>query len=144
MQPMLFPVKTPNKRKIRRFDGLLCISRTYHDPLKMNIDEAKRETQEAWARSYSSDRNRQAIESIQDSPIDVRISHLVARLFFRGIYFPQMGRWAWIKLLLANRVVIFNLSIEGFSLWRDHRKLSRIKPERFPPDNKDQQILDPI
>jgi len=114
-----------------------------HDPLKMNIDEAKRETQEAWARSYSSDRNRQAIESIQDSPIDVRISHLVARLFFRGIYFPQMGRWAWIKLLLANRVVIFNLSIEGFSLWRDHRKLSRIKPERFPPD-KDQQILDPI
>ena len=104
-----------------------------HDPLKMNIDEAKSETQEAWARSYSAQRNRQAIESISDTPIDVRISHLVARLFFRGIYFPQMGNWAWIKLLLANRSVIFSLAVEGFSLWRDHRKVTRLKARTSRP-----------
>src|SRR5829696_6753950 len=56
-----------------------------HDPLKMTIDEAKSETFDAWARSYSPERNYEAIESIRDTtPIDVRISHIVARLFFRG------------------------------------------------------------
>src|SRR5262249_48409484 len=103
-----------------------------HDPLKMNIDDAKRETKEAWTRSYSAERNRQAIDSIQDSPIDVRISHLVARLFFRGIYFPQMSRWAWIRLLLMNRSIIFSLAVEGLSLWRDHRKLNRPTARTVP------------
>jgi hypothetical protein len=28
---------------------------------------------------------------------------LVARLFFRGIYFPQMTRRAWLKLIYDNR-----------------------------------------
>ena len=88
-----------------------------HDPLKMDIEQAKDETQIAWSRSYSPKRNREAIKSIADAPIDVRISHLVARLFFRGIYFPQMGTAAWIKLLFQNRSAILSISREGFSTW---------------------------
>src|SRR6188768_787304 len=54
-----------------------------HKPAKMTIEEARRETIAAWERSYSPERNREAINAIKDAPIQVRISHLVARLFFR-------------------------------------------------------------
>ncbi len=93
-----------------------------HNPLKMTIDDAKAETFDAWSHSYSPERNFEAIEAIKHAPIDVRISHLVARLFFRGIYFPQMGKWAWIKLLFSNRKPILSLSKEGLKTWRDARK----------------------
>lgn len=103
-----------------------------HDPLKMTIEDAKKETFDAWSRSYSPERNRQAIEAISDAPIDVRIGHLVARLFFRGIYFPQMGTFAWIKLLFSNRTVIFNLTREGVSIWRKYRKRQRVESSVLP------------
>ena len=83
---------------------------------------AKIETFDAWSASYSPERNYEAIEAIKHTPIDVRISHLVARLFFRGIYFPQMGKWAWIKLLLSNRKPILSLTKEGVKTWRNARK----------------------
>ncbi len=103
-----------------------------HKPLKMTIDESKAETFKAWERSYSPERNLEAIESIKDTPIDVRISHLVARMFFRGIYFPQMNRRAWVKLILDNRKAIFTLSKEGFKMWRDARKKARINTVASP------------
>ena len=93
-----------------------------HDPLKMTIEEAKKETFDAWARSYSPERNQQAIEQIREAPIDTRIGHLVARLFFRGIYFPQMSKWAWVRLLYDNRRPIISLSREGIRTWRAARK----------------------
>lgn len=98
-----------------------------HNPLKMTIEDAKVETFDAWSRSYSPERNRAAIEAIRDAPIQVRISHLVARLFFRGIYFPQMGTWAWIKLLLANRRPILGLTFEGLRTWRQARRRQRLE-----------------
>lgn len=97
-----------------------------HDPLKMTIEEAKTETFNAWSRSYSPERNNAAIEAIKDSPIDVRIGHLVARLFFRGIYFPQMSKLAWMKLLFDNRKPIYNLSKEGFQMWLRSRKTKKL------------------
>jgi radical SAM superfamily enzyme YgiQ (UPF0313 family) len=99
-----------------------------HDPLKMTIDEAKAETFNAWARSYSPERNWEAINSIKDVPIETRISHLVARLFFRGIYFPQMNRRAWVKLLLENRKTIFSLTREGLKTWWNSRRKRFVKP----------------
>lgn len=96
-----------------------------HDPLKMTIDDAKKETFDAWSRSYSPERNFEAINAIREAPIDVRISHLVARLFFRGIYFPQMSKWAWVKLLVDNRRSILTLTGEGIRTWRAHRKRRR-------------------
>jgi radical SAM superfamily enzyme YgiQ (UPF0313 family) len=96
-----------------------------HKPAKMTIEEARRETISAWSRSYSPERNRQAVEAIADAPIDTRIGHLVARLFFRGIYFPQMGTAAWLKLLFANRRVISSLTREGLHMWRASKKRAR-------------------
>jgi len=103
-----------------------------HDPLKMTIEEAKQETFDAWSRSYSPERNWEAIESIRHSPIDVRIGHIVARLFFRGIYFPQMSKRAWIKLLFENRKSILSLTREGFSTYRAFKKRKRLESSNVP------------
>ena len=72
-------------------------------------------------------RNAEAIDMLKHQPIQYRISHLVARLFFRGIYFPQMKKRDWIKLLLQNRGTIFGLTKEGFSTWRAARKRQKLK-----------------
>lgn len=98
-----------------------------HTPLKMTIDDAKTETFQAWERSYSPERIAEAIDSIRDKPIETRISHLVARLFFRGIYFPQMNKRAWLKLLFQNRKTIFSLTKEGFTTWRKASKKQKVK-----------------
>jgi radical SAM superfamily enzyme YgiQ (UPF0313 family) len=93
-----------------------------HTPLKMSIEEARQETQHAWTASYNPERNAKAIESISSAPFQYRTSHLVARLFFRGIYFPQMGKRAWLKLIAQNRRTIYGLVKEGVGKWRDARR----------------------
>ena len=93
-----------------------------HTPSKMTVEQAREETISAWARSYSPERNWEAINSIKNHPIQYRISHLVARFFFRGIYFPQMNKRAWLKLLFENRKTIFSLTKEGLKTWRKSRK----------------------
>lgn len=98
-----------------------------HDPLKMSIEDAKKETFNAWSRSYSPQRNWEAVNAIREAPIDIRISHLVARLFFRGIYFPQMSRSAWLKLLFDNRRTILSLTGEGLRTWRAARRRRRLE-----------------
>lgn len=92
-----------------------------HAPLKMSIEEARQETRAAWESSYSPKRNAAAIRSIQDKPIETRIIHLVSRLFFRGIYFPQIGKRAWLKLIFQNRGSIYGLAKEGAVVWRETR-----------------------
>jgi radical SAM superfamily enzyme YgiQ (UPF0313 family) len=93
-----------------------------HAPLKMTIKEARTEVDKAWTASYSPERNAEAIDSISDQPIGYRVGHLVARLFFRGIYFPQMNKRAWFKLIAQNRRTIYKLSKEAVSLYRASRK----------------------
>ncbi|HEY6046944.1 MAG TPA: radical SAM protein, partial [Pyrinomonadaceae bacterium] len=89
-----------------------------HTPLKMSIDEAQAEVRHAWTRSYSPERTEAAINEIADKPFDHRVMHLISRLTFRGIYFPQMGKRAWAKVLFQNRRPIIKLAREGFSKWR--------------------------
>jgi radical SAM superfamily enzyme YgiQ (UPF0313 family) len=96
-----------------------------HAPLKMSIEEARAEVNHAWASSYSPERNAAALAQIADAPIEHRISHLVARLFFRGIYFPQMGTTAWLKLIAQNRRTILALTREGVGKYRAARKRRR-------------------
>ncbi len=93
-----------------------------HAPLKMSIKEARREVDRAWSSSYSPERNAAAITSIEHAHIKYRISHLIARLFFRGIYFPQMNKRAWLKLIAQNRGTMFKLLKEGVSAWRGARR----------------------
>src|ERR1041384_6179714 len=63
-----------------------------HKPLKLTIPETQVELEQAWAASYSPQRNERALDSIKEQPINDRVIHFVMRLFFRGIYFPQMTK----------------------------------------------------
>ena len=89
-----------------------------HTPLKMTIPEVHTEVQYAWTNSYSPAATKSALESIADAPVPYKISHLVARLCFRGIYFPQKGALAWLKVFWENRNTIFHIIRGSFTSWR--------------------------
>jgi hypothetical protein len=86
-----------------------------HTPLHITGDEAQAEVRHAWTTSYSPEANRKAIDSISHEPLAYRMTHLISRIFFRGIYFPQTTTWAWLKLIAQNRKSILHLTRELFS-----------------------------
>ena len=85
-----------------------------HTPLKMSIDEAHNEVRIGWSSSYNPEAIERAVDSLNHKPLGYRINIFIARLCFRGIYFPQMGRFAWLKTILENRRTIFKLIKQGF------------------------------
>jgi radical SAM superfamily enzyme YgiQ (UPF0313 family) len=85
-----------------------------HKPLKMSIDEAHNEVRIGWANSYSPEAIEKAVDSLDHKPLGYRVNILIARLCFRGIYFPQMGRFAWAKTIFENRRTIFKLIRQAF------------------------------
>jgi len=89
-----------------------------HTPLKMSIPQVHTEVDRAWTDSYSPAATKRALDWIADAPAPFKISHLVARLCFRGIYFPQKGSMAWLKVLIENRSSIFRVIRESFTNWR--------------------------
>jgi radical SAM superfamily enzyme YgiQ (UPF0313 family) len=93
-----------------------------HTPLKLTIPQTQAELDQAWTASYSPERNEQALDSISDQPLQYRMIHLVMRLFFRGIYFPQMDWRAWLKVIAQNRRPIFKLTKEALGNYRAARK----------------------
>jgi radical SAM superfamily enzyme YgiQ (UPF0313 family) len=98
-----------------------------HTPLKMTIEQAHKEVNHAWENSYSPEGIASAVNSISNEPVGHRVSILIARLCFRGIYFPQMGRWAWTKVIVQNRQTIYKLAKEGVVTWRAARKDRKIR-----------------
>ena len=71
-----------------------------------------------------------------------KISHFVARMFFRGIYFPPKGVWQWLKLIGQNRASVFRIVKESFTQWHgadgaarhsDFNAGPRYKPTRPTP-----------
>ncbi len=89
-----------------------------HTPLKMTMAQAHAEVKYGWARSYSPEALAKAVNSLRHKPLGYRINIFIARVCFRGIYFPQMGLLAWVKLISQNRHTIFNLVREAFAAWR--------------------------
>jgi radical SAM superfamily enzyme YgiQ (UPF0313 family) len=85
-----------------------------HTPLKMSIEEAHAEVKYGWSQAYSPEALAHAVDSLDDQPIGHRINIFLARLCFRGIYFPMMGKFAWLKVVLENRQTIFKLVREAF------------------------------
>jgi len=102
-----------------------------HTPLKMTIEEAHEEVKYGWAHAYSPQALAQAVDALDDKPLGYRVNIFLARLCFRGIYFPMMGRLAWVKLIAQNRRTIFRLMWEAL---RGHRTLGRshAAPNTFP------------
>jgi hypothetical protein len=97
----------------------------------MSIAQAQEELQHAWESSYSAERNAEAIEAISDKPIGWKIYHLLMRLSFRGIYFPQMDLGSWLKVLSQNRQTIFRLTRESIAVIFRRRSESRAHGERI-------------
>jgi hypothetical protein len=84
-----------------------------HTPLKMTIEEAHAEVKYGWADAYSPQSVAHAVDSLDDQPLGYRVNILLARLCFRGIYFPMMGRFAWLNVVAENRRTIFRLVKEA-------------------------------
>jgi radical SAM superfamily enzyme YgiQ (UPF0313 family) len=99
-----------------------------HTPLKMSIEEAHAEVKYGWSHAYSPEEIAQAVDSLDDQALGYRVNILIARLCFRGIYFPMLGRFAWWKVLSENRQTIFKLAKQGVEAWWD----SRTKPQHAP------------
>jgi radical SAM superfamily enzyme YgiQ (UPF0313 family) len=89
-----------------------------HTPLRMTVEQAHAEVTHAWASSYSAEAIARAVDSLDHRHVGDRINILVARLCFRGIYFPQMGWSAWMKVIAQNRRAIFRLVSEAVGLAR--------------------------
>jgi radical SAM superfamily enzyme YgiQ (UPF0313 family) len=85
-----------------------------HTPLKITIEQAHAEVKYGWEQAYSPEALAQAVDSLNDQPLGYRINIFLARLCFRGIYFPMMGKVAWLKVVAQNRHTIFELAREAF------------------------------
>jgi radical SAM superfamily enzyme YgiQ (UPF0313 family) len=84
-----------------------------HTPLKMSIEEAHNEVRYGWDHSYSPQALAQAVDSLDDQPVGYRINIFLARLCFRGIYFPMMTKLTWVKVIAQNWRTIFKLTREA-------------------------------
>jgi radical SAM superfamily enzyme YgiQ (UPF0313 family) len=108
-----------------------------HTPLKMTIPEAQTELEHAWASSYSPEAIAKAVHALDHKPIGNRLNILVARLFFRGIYFPQQGKWGWVKLIARNRRIIFAMVREGFRASKRAHRAPETTSQTFTAESGD-------
>ncbi len=99
-----------------------------HTPLKMTVDEAHDEVRRAWAKAYSPEGIGDAVNSLRHKEVGYRINILVARLCFRGIYFPQMGPLAWMKIIAQNSRSIWHVIKDGFGDWCASFRKDRVIP----------------
>jgi radical SAM superfamily enzyme YgiQ (UPF0313 family) len=88
-----------------------------HTPLKMSVPEVQAEVRQAWLNSYSAAAMSRAIDYIADEPAAYKISHMIARIFFRGIYFPPRTAWGWLKVIAQHRVPIYRVVKDCFTNW---------------------------
>ncbi len=88
-----------------------------HTPQKMSISEAHDEVNTVGRRPTARKAIAHAVHSLAREPLGYRINILVARLCFRGIYFPQMGPLAWLKVFVQNGQTIREIVKEGFRDW---------------------------
>src|SRR5215216_6781284 len=94
-----------------------------HTPLKMTTDQAHEELDKAWRMSYSADRNEKVVDFFTPQSLDTSAIHFIMRLFFRGIYVPQMTKRAWLNLIFQNRKSIFKLFRTGIAKYGEaHRR----------------------
>ena len=83
----------------------------------MTVAEAHAEVRHGWNQAYSPEAIGHAVRSLAAKPLGYRINILVSRICFRGIYFPQMGPMAWLKVIAQNQQTITDLVKEGFRQW---------------------------
>jgi radical SAM superfamily enzyme YgiQ (UPF0313 family) len=85
-------------------------------PLGISAERAEAELRHAWESSYSPATIASAVRWLESKSFEERLTHLVGRLAFRGIYFPQTRRREWVKLFLQNRVSILQLIFQALQM----------------------------
>src|SRR2546425_3226966 len=85
-------------------------------PKLISVSQAEAEVHEAWKRTYSPSSIAAALEKFNGRPFREKSVFLIARLLFRGIYFPQMRRRYWFQILLANRHSIIRMLREAMNV----------------------------
>lgn len=85
-------------------------------PQGISIDQVSAELRHAWESSYNPAANATAMKWLETRPLWDRLIHLFARLAFRGIYFPQMKRREWVRLLFDNRRLMPQLLSEAVKM----------------------------
>jgi radical SAM superfamily enzyme YgiQ (UPF0313 family) len=94
-------------------------------PLGVTTEQAEAEIRQAWTSAYSPQTTTSAMGWLASKPLPDRIIHLLTRLAFRGIYFPQMRRKEWVQVLVENRGVILRLLAQALEL--------KLKPKARQP-----------
>ena len=85
-------------------------------PLGITVEQAEAEVRQAWTSSYSPQTIASAMDWLGSKSLPDRLIHLLSRLAFRGIYFPQMKRRDWVQVLVQNRGPIFRLLAQALEL----------------------------
>jgi radical SAM superfamily enzyme YgiQ (UPF0313 family) len=87
-----------------------------YTPLGISADQAEAEVREAWTVSYSPRTSASAIGWFESRSFPDRLIHLIGRLAFRGVYFPQLKRREWVQVLFQNRGPILRLLAQALGL----------------------------
>ncbi len=103
-----------------------------HTPLGLSAEEAQAEVRRAWAASYDPATIARAMKWLEPRPLSDRIMHLLARLAFRGIYFPQMRKREWAQVLFENRVAILGLIFQALKMKLRLRRQVAAAPATLP------------
>ena len=84
-------------------------------PRNLSPAQAKDEVRNAWNQAYrpSTFWRTQTWMRANGKSFAPQLTLFISRLLFRGIYFPQMTRWSWIRLLGRNIVTIASLVRSG-------------------------------
>jgi radical SAM superfamily enzyme YgiQ (UPF0313 family) len=90
--------------------------RTAFSHRRLSSADLEAEVRHSWRHSYqrSAFRRTQRWLRQNEKSFSYQFMHFISRLFFRGIYFPQKSRWAWLRLLAANTPTIISLVRSGF------------------------------
>jgi radical SAM superfamily enzyme YgiQ (UPF0313 family) len=85
-------------------------------PLGISAEQAEEEVRQAWESSYDPTTIATAMNWLESKSFADRLIHLLGRLAFRGIYFPQMKRRQWVRLLFENRGPILHLIYQALEM----------------------------
>jgi radical SAM superfamily enzyme YgiQ (UPF0313 family) len=118
--------------------------KTAFTPNCISPKEAETEVRHSWGHCYEPAAFRRAQRWLLDNekPFGQQLTHFVARLLFRGIYFPQMSHWAWIKLLAQNIHTVLNLVYCGVQARKKDKKKRLFSPIDPVPDRYSPLQLD--
>jgi radical SAM superfamily enzyme YgiQ (UPF0313 family) len=85
-------------------------------PSTISAEQAEAEVREAWESSYTPAANASAIRWLESRPFEDRVIHLLSRMAFRGIYFPQLRRKDWVRIVFQHRGPILRLIAQALMM----------------------------